>query len=171
MFSGNSDVSDFAHSIVLSLFKSVFLPLLSELLLSVLLTLTPVVFFVYIVSDLSDILLRRFTLSEECGMLDIKPVSLRFQLVGLLQKVKHCRRFAVNSIPLDMLIDVLDRLLVVLDCGGIFLLETALRPARFALILLVNRLQLVTMLHLFNERVDSRKLLSQIGKLSCVSSE
>ena len=39
-------------------------------------------------------------------MLDIKPVPLRFQLVGLLQKVKHCRRFAVNSIPLDMLLDV-----------------------------------------------------------------
>ena len=67
-----------------------------------------------------------------------------------------------------MLLDVLDRLLIILDSGGIFLLETALRPARFALILLVNRLQLVTMLHLFNESVDSRKLLSQISKLSCV---
>lgn len=87
-------------------------------------------------------------------MLDIKPVPLRFQLVGLLQKVKHRRRFAVNSIPLDMLLDVLDRLLVVLDSGGIFLLETTLRPARFALILLVNRLQLITVLHLGNERVD-----------------
>ena len=85
-------------------------------------------------------------------MLDIKPVPLRFQLVGLLQKIKHCRQFAINSIPLDMLLDVLDRLLVVLDSGGIFLLETALRPARFALILLVNRLQLVTVLHLFNDR-------------------
>ena len=98
-------------------------------------------------------------------MLDIKPVPLRFQLVGLLQKVKHCRRFAVNSIPLDMLPDVLDRLLVVLDCGGIFLLETALRPARFALIVLLNRFQFVTVLHLCNERVDSRILLSQISKL------
>ena len=101
-------------------------------------------------------------------MLDIKPVPLRFQLVGLLQKVKHRRRFAVNSILLDMLLDVLDRLLVVLDSGGIFLLDTALRPARFALILLVNRLQLVTVLHLCNERVDSCKLLFQIGTLSCV---
>lgn len=36
-------------------------------------------------------------------MLDIKPVPLRFQLVGLLQKVKHRRRFAVNSILLDKL--------------------------------------------------------------------
>ena len=90
-------------------------------------TLTPVMFFVDIVSDLSGVLLRCFTLSVECGMFDIKPVPLRFQLVGLLQKVKHRRRFAVNSIFLDMLPDVLDRLLVVLDCGSIFLLETALR--------------------------------------------
>ena len=62
-------------------------------------------------------------------MLDIKPVPLRFQLVGLFQKVKHCRRFAVNSIPLDMLLDVFDCCFIVLDRVGIFLLETALRPA------------------------------------------
>ena len=168
VFGGNSDVSDFAHSIVLSLFECVFLSLLGELLLSVLFTLTLHLLFVDVLAHLSGVLLRRFTLGEECGMLDIKPVPLRFQLVGLLQKAKHCRRFAVNSIPLDMLPDVLDRLLVVLDCGGIFLLETALQPARFVLILLVNRLQLVMVLHLFNERVDSCKFLFQIGKLCCV---
>ena len=113
--------------------------------LTAFLTLTLHLLFVDVLAHLSGVLLRRFTLGEECGMLDIKPVPLRFQLVGLLQKVKHRRRFAVNSILLDMLLDVLDRLLVVLDSGGIFLLETALRPARFALILLVNRLQLVTL--------------------------
>ena len=53
------------------LFQSVFFPLLGELLLFVLFMLTSVMFFVDIVSDLSDILLRRFTLGEECGMLDI----------------------------------------------------------------------------------------------------
>ena len=136
--------------------------------LTAFLTLTLHLLFVDVLAHLSGVLLRRFTLGEECGMLDIKPVPLRFQLVGLLQKVKHRRRFAVNSILLDMLLDVLDRLLVVLDSGGIFLLETALRPARFALILLVNRLQLVTVLHLCNKRVDSCKLLFQIGTLSCV---
>ena len=125
-------------------------------------------FLVDIVSDLSSVLLRRFTLGEECGMLDIKPVPLRFQLVGLLQKVKHRRRFAINSIFLDMFLNVLDRCFVVLDSGGISLLETALRPARFALIFLVNRLQLITVLHLCNESVDSCKLLFQVGKLSCV---
>ena len=98
--------------------------------LTAFLTLTLHLLFVDVLAHLSGVLLRRFTLGEECGMLDIKPVPLRFQLVGLLQKVKHRRRFAVNSILLDMLLDVLDRLLVVLDSGGIFLLETALRPAR-----------------------------------------
>ena len=67
-----------------------------------------------------------------------------------------------------MLLDVFDCCFIVLDSGGIFLLETALRPARFALILLVNRLQLITVLHLCNESVDSCKLLFQVGKLSCV---
>ncbi|ADU21635.1 hypothetical protein [Ruminococcus albus] len=43
-----------------------YLSLLCELLLSVLLMLTPVMFFVDIVSDLSDILFRRFKLGEEC---------------------------------------------------------------------------------------------------------
>lgn len=109
-------------------FKCVFLSLLSALLLSVLFTLMPVVFFVQIISDLSNILLRRLTLGEKCGMLHIKAVPPRFQIVGLIQKVKHCRQFAVNSIFLNMLPDVLDRFLVVLDSGSIFLFETALRP-------------------------------------------
>ena len=87
-------------------------------------------------------------------MLYIKPVSLQFQLVGLLQKVKHCRRFAVNSILFHMLPDVFDCCFIFLNSSGIFLLETTLRPARFALILLVNRLQLVTVLHLCNESAD-----------------
>lgn len=64
-----------------------------------------------------------------------------------------------------MLLDLLGRFFLVLDSGGIFLLEAALRSARIALILLVNRLQFVTVLHLLNNRVDSRKFLSQIGKL------
>lgn len=65
MFGGNSDVTDFAHKIFLSLFQIVFVPLLGELFLPVFLTLTPVVFFVHIVSDLSDILLRCITLGDK----------------------------------------------------------------------------------------------------------
>lgn len=71
--------------------------------LTAFLTLTLHLLFVDVLAHLSGVLLRRFTLGEECGMLDIKPVPLRFQLVGLLQKVKHRRRFAVNSILLDKL--------------------------------------------------------------------
>ena len=53
-----------------------------------------------------------------------------------------------------MLLDVLGCFLIILDSGGIFLLETALKPARFALILLVDRCKLVTVFHLGDKRVD-----------------
>ena len=78
MFGGNSDVSDFAHKIFLSLFQIVFVPLLGELFLPVFLTFTPVVFFVHIVSDLSDILLRCITLGDKCRVFREKAVILRF---------------------------------------------------------------------------------------------
>ena len=77
-------------------------PMFSLCPLTAFLTLTLHLLFVDVLAHLTGVFLRRFTLGEECGMLDIKPVPLRFQLVGLLQKVKHCRRFAVNSIFLDM---------------------------------------------------------------------
>ena len=61
--------------------------------LTAFLTLTLHLLFIDVLAHLSGVLLRRFTLGEECGILDIKPVPLRFQLVGLLQKIKYCRWF------------------------------------------------------------------------------
>ena len=42
--------------------------------LTAFLTLTLHLLFVDVLAHLSGVLLRRFTLGEECGMLDIKPV-------------------------------------------------------------------------------------------------
>lgn len=111
-----------------------------------------------VISNLSNIFHRRVTLDEKCGMLDIK-------LVGFLHKVKHCRRLAVNKIELPMLLDILERLFVFLDLVGIFLFETALRPARLALVLLIDRCKLVTLFHLGDKRVDSCELPFQLRKL------
>lgn len=101
-----------------------------------------------VISNLSNIFHRRVTLDEKCGMLDIK-------LVGFLHKVKHCRRLAVNKIGLPMFLDILDR----------FLFETALRPARLALVLFIDRCKLVTLFHLGDKRVDSCELPFQLRKL------